>query len=443
MDQIFRLGNRPLSEIHAAFFMKASNITPHVRVLVDLGGGVLVTQPTLGALEIIPSSLPGSKAIVRPEGDKGYSFSFIEDSVQAGKMMRLENYEVRRTAEPTDFISMSYGKRLREKGVFEVDLEDEQLPTKRPKIAYKAPGLPTIAENPMSVPIETPKLIESSPRPRKVFFSGPDEHKMKNYAENIPGDKLTTTYWQQALFSGLPVYHTAESLKIHWMDINKQMTNKPSPSIHSQKPASLPKKPQTYMISPDEVIEVHEDLPTPTRSPQKPTRKKHSLASPSETSRPKSQPQASSNKTSKLARVRLSPAKPPSPPLRCFKETVLSASPSSTNHLSPSKDLSTLTTSPSKLSQRFQAAMDFKISSGSDGSRKVTNMMNLRFKCLQASIPQRFLSLVERCQANAGCRLTEIEVLSVLLRYGGRELETEDYYKRRANPQSVESLLDS
>jgi hypothetical protein len=394
--------------------MKVSNMSDHIKELVEQGGGVFVTQYVAGAFEIFPYK-PTAKVKIEFAGDKGYSFKFIEDSVAAGKLLRPDDYEMKRivaakTASPSATPPVRT-KRPREEPQEAV----EPTPQKRPKIAVKTPLKATPAVSPLAL-VEEAKTEPKKSSPTRSFYKVEDEVRMQQYVAHNSGSTKSLSYWKQALVAGLPVYHTAESLKFHWAKVISERLAKGLPATRqtpkSSKQASPIVRYQSSSFSPEEVKEVPEHFKTPGL----PTLKS-----------------VESSRSSKK-KVRISPSKGASPYTHMrFSEfsPALSASPSSSGYPSPVKGLVSLASESTKLSQRFQDIIDFKISAKADGTREVRNMTDLRVKCVQAGIPERFLSLVQRCRVRSGVKVPESEVLRILELNRGKEQQTEAYFAKR------------
>jgi hypothetical protein len=394
--------------------MKVSNMTDHIKELVEQGGGVFVTQYVAGAFEIFPYK-PTAKVRIEFAGDKGYSYKFIEDSVAAGKLLRPDDYEMKRivAAKAASPVATPPVRAKRPREEPQEAAEVEPTPKKRPKIAVKTPLKVTPAASP---PVEEAKSEPKKSSPTRSFYKVEDEVRMQQYVAHNPGSTKSLSYWKQALVAGLPVYHTAESLKFHWAKVISERLAKGLPatkqSPKSSKQASPMVRYQSSSFSPEEVKEVPEHFKTPGRSIIK---------------------SIESSRSSKK-KVRISPSKGASPYTHMrYQEfsPALSASPSSRGYPSPVKGLVSLASESTKLSQRFQDIIDFKISAKADGTREVRNMTDLRVKCVQAGIPERFLSLVQRCRVKSGVKVPESEVLRILMLNKGKELQTEAYFAQR------------
>lgn len=421
--------------------MKVSNMTDHIKALVEQGGGVFVTQYVSGALEIFPYK-PTAKVKLEFAGDKGYSFKFVEDSVKAGKLLRLDDYEMKRIVNAKAASPTTRAKRTREEATAEPVADVEPTPKKRLKATLRTP-------EPVSTPLPAPSvaaiLITTTPKatskqpeevkteqkkssPTRTFYTQSDEIRMQQYVASNPGSTKSLAYWKQALVSNLQVYHTAESLKFHWAKVISERLAKGLPATRQSpktpKQASPTIRYQTSSFTPEEVKEVPEKFETPIRPIIRSASKQRS------DSRSASSILGAYESSSKPKKVRISPTKQSSPPRTRFYgfSPALSASPSSTGNYSPSKGLASLANEPTKLSQRFQEISDLKITAKLDGTRQVKNLTELRVKCVQAGIPERFLGLVQRCRVASGVRVSEAEVLRVLELNRGKESETEAYF---------------
>ena len=89
--------------------------------------------------------------------------------------------------------------------------------------------------------------------------------------------------------------------------------------------------------------------------------------------------------------------------------------------------ISELANTPISLSSRFENSPALLITVSKRG-REVQDMDTLKRKCMREQIPDKFKSLVERCQERSKHPVEEAEVLQVLMQLGGNAEETEEYF---------------
>ena len=222
---------------------------------------------------------------------------------------------------------------------------------------------------------------ESSPS--KAFrsrakFTVREEAVMREYMTKYPGPYTSVSYWTKATAYGLTVKRSADTLRDHCKRMLKGKTASESPPKQAEKPAKRPKLGETKRPSPARVSPQH---PVPT-----------SLL---RTSSP---------------RVTL--------PTRTAHSTPL--------HHSDSV-ISELANTPISLSSRFENSPALLVTVSKRG-REVQDMDTLKRKCMREQIPDKFKSLVERCQERSKHPVEEAEVLQVLMQLGGNAEETEEYF---------------
>lgn len=221
--------------------------------------------------------------------------------------------------------------------------------------------------------------------PGKVFrsrtkFTPREEAVMREYMTKYPGPFTSVSYWMKATAYGLAVKRSADTLRDHCKRMLKGKTASESPAKPTEKPSKRPK-----------LGEMQRSIPHP--------------ASPKYTV-------PSSFFRSSSPRVTL---------------------PANTSHSTPMNNsdsaISGLANTPLSLSSRFENSPALLVTVSKRG-REVQDMDSLKRKCMREHIPDKFKSLVERCQQKSKHPVEEAEVLQVLMQLGGNAEETEEYFER-------------
>lgn len=220
--------------------------------------------------------------------------------------------------------------------------------------------------------------------PGKAFrsrakFTVREEAVMKEYMTKYPGPYTSVSYWVKATAYGLAVKRSADTLRDHCKRMLKGKTASESPPKQAEKPLKRSKLGDAQRRSP--VL----------ASPQRPV--------------PASLFRSSS------PRVTLPAHNTQSTPLH-HSESAISG----------------LANTPLSLSSRFENSPALLVTVSKRG-REVQDMDALKRKCLREQIPDKFKSLVERCQQKSKHPVEEAEVLQVLMQLGGNAEETEEYFE--------------
>mmetsp|Transcript_26156 Transcript_26156/g.46527 ORF Transcript_26156/g.46527 Transcript_26156/m.46527 type:complete len:320 (-) Transcript_26156:2260-3219(-) len=70
------------------------------------------------------------------------------------------------------------------------------------------------------------KLGEAKPKVKRVKFSIADDRKILEYVRQNPGSTMSVSYWEKATKKGFFTNHTADSLKQHWLWITDKRVKK-------------------------------------------------------------------------------------------------------------------------------------------------------------------------------------------------------------------------
>jgi len=219
----------------------------------------------------------------------------------------------------------------------------------------------------------------------RVKFTVAEEQAMREYMVKYPGPYTSVSYWMKATAYGLAVKRTADTLRDHCKRMMQGKALRESPPRKSEQVMKRRKVSETQHS-------IHLIKPIPA-SP------KRSL------------------------------------PSSLYHHSPRISLPVKSSHSTPKPKsesaLSDLAHTPLSLSSRFENSSSLLVTVSRRG-REVQDMDALKRKCLRERIPDRFKSLVERCQQRSRHPVEEAEVLQMLLQLGGSVEQTEDYFARDA-----------
>lgn len=211
----------------------------------------------------------------------------------------------------------------------------------------------------------------------RTKFTFNEEQAMREYMTKYPGPFTSVSYWMKATAYGLAVHRSADTLRDHCKRMMKGKTISDSPVKPGNKPTKRPRPAEQAA----KLLSASPKRPIPTYRHSSP-------------------------------RVAL--------PMRPIQSTPKARSESC---------ISDLANTPFSLSSRFENSPALLITVSKRG-REVQDMDALKRKCLRDHIPDKFKSLVARCQQRSKQPIDEAEILQVLLQLGGSAEKTEEYFER-------------